>query len=63
MGSVWAMRPGIPASANLRCSDLSATVTPPAARPIRPAPAVYAISAVIIVLGSYWFLARIVLTA
>ena len=34
-----------------------------AARPIRPAPAVYAISAVIIVLGSYWFLARTVLTA
>ncbi len=33
------------------------------ARPIRPAPAVYAISAVIIVLGSYWFLARTVLTA
>jgi len=33
------------------------------ARPIRPAHAVYAISAVIIVLGSYWFLARTVLTA
>jgi hydrogenase/urease accessory protein HupE len=33
------------------------------ARPIRPVPAVYAISAVIIVLGSYWFLARTVLTA
>jgi hydrogenase/urease accessory protein HupE len=33
------------------------------ARPIRPARAVYAISAVIIVLGGYWFLARTVLTA
>jgi hypothetical protein len=33
------------------------------ALPIRAAPAVYAISAVIIVLGSYWFLARTVLTA
>jgi hydrogenase/urease accessory protein HupE len=33
------------------------------ARPIRPAPAVYVISAMIIVLGSYWFLARTVLTA
>lgn len=34
-----------------------------AALPIRPARAVYGISAVIIGLGSYWFLARTVLTA
>jgi len=35
--------------------------TRPAAAPSRAAPAVYAISAVIVALGSYWFLARTVL--